>query len=484
MPDTVEEEIRGCLEGHLWNALDHQAGATPTENPAIFPGSAVIPATATLVEAIVALDGAVSQSQVKVNARVKTTANVNLATALANGQTVDGVVLATGDRVFVASQAAGAANGVYVSPASGAASRAPDFDASAEARPNTIVLVSEGTAYADTAWWLTTNAPITIGVTSLVFAQFGTAGSTPTGTGFRHATVGVEDAATKLVDTADINADQVTFPKIQNIPTDSLIGRDTAGTGDPEVVLLNVTLGMDGAGNLRREALSGDVTAPTGSNTTTIAAAVVTNPKLANMAQDTIKGRVVASTGDPQDLTPAEAREVMSLAPTPLVAAIAVNTGTSASSNSEDTIASTLIPAGAINKVLTKCIAEYAGLFGTDSTPPTLRIRWKCGGTTVLDSTALTQTGSLSAKGWHLRVMMRTETTGAAGTTSKVFGILSETTINASGVGRVLMLDGASLTLDMTNNITCDLTAQWGTNHAGNTITCYTDDILTHQLAP
>lgn len=74
--------------------------------------------------------------------------------------------------------------------------------------------------------------------------------------------------------------DAVTFPKMQNIATDSLIGRDTAGTGDPENILLDSTLKMDGSGNLQRSALTGDVTAPAGSNTTTIANNAVTTAKM------------------------------------------------------------------------------------------------------------------------------------------------------------------------------------------------------------
>jgi hypothetical protein len=68
-----------------------------------------------------------------------------------------------------------------------------------------------------------------------------------------------------------IDADVVTFAKMQNIATDSLIGRDTASSGDPENILLNATLSMDGSGNLQRAALTGDITAPAGSNATTLA---------------------------------------------------------------------------------------------------------------------------------------------------------------------------------------------------------------------
>lgn len=74
--------------------------------------------------------------------------------------------------------------------------------------------------------------------------------ATPTGTGFRHITAGVEDAAAKLVDTADINADQVTFAKIQNISTLRILGRTTAGSGDiEELTSVPITLGGTGQSN-------------------------------------------------------------------------------------------------------------------------------------------------------------------------------------------------------------------------------------------
>jgi hypothetical protein len=113
-----------------------------------------------------------------------------------------------------------------------------------------------------------------------------------------------------------LNDDGVTFAKIQNIVTDSLIGRDTAATGDPETILLNTTLSMDGSGNLQRAALAGDVTASAGSNALTIANDAVTNVKAADMAADTIKGRANgAGTGDPTDLTAAQVKTILSQTP-------------------------------------------------------------------------------------------------------------------------------------------------------------------------
>ncbi len=106
----------------------------------------------------------------KLPVRAATTANGTLATAFENGDTVDGVTLATGDRILLKDQSSGAENGIYVVAASGAPSRASDADAGAEL-VNAGVLVSEGTANADKLFICTTNAPITPGSTSLTWVN-------------------------------------------------------------------------------------------------------------------------------------------------------------------------------------------------------------------------------------------------------------------------------------------------------------------------
>lgn len=118
------------------------------------------------------LDTLEQERGAKLSARVATTAAIALASQCEAGDTIDGVVLVAGDRVLVKDQAAPAENGVYVVAASGAPSRATDFDASADVTEGAFLFVREGTANADTGWQLTTNAPITIGVTSLSFSQF------------------------------------------------------------------------------------------------------------------------------------------------------------------------------------------------------------------------------------------------------------------------------------------------------------------------
>ncbi len=109
--------------------------------------------------------------------------------------------------------------------------------------------------------------------------------------------------AANAVTTAKILDANVTLVKMANIATDSLIGRDTAGSGVPENITLNSTLEMTGAGALQRAALTGDVAATAGSNTTTIGTAAVTLAKMANIATDTLIGRDTAASGVPETIT-------------------------------------------------------------------------------------------------------------------------------------------------------------------------------------
>lgn len=112
----------------------------------------------TVAAALAKLDG-------KDSVKVATTANL---AALAGLLTVDDVVLVAGDRVLVKDQATASQNGIYVA-AAGAWSRAADADSSVEVTPGMTVPVEQGTTHADTLWELTTNSPIVLGTTALVF---------------------------------------------------------------------------------------------------------------------------------------------------------------------------------------------------------------------------------------------------------------------------------------------------------------------------
>lgn len=93
-------------------------------------------------------------------------------TLTAPGATVDGVSLTSGDRILLKNQTAPAENGIYVwNGASSTATRATDADAAAEVL-QAAVFTEEGTQ-ADTLWVCTTDAPITLGSTSLTFVNIG-----------------------------------------------------------------------------------------------------------------------------------------------------------------------------------------------------------------------------------------------------------------------------------------------------------------------
>lgn len=115
------------------------------------------------------VDNKVAGLSWKASVRVATTTNGTLATAYENGDTIDGVVLATGDRILIKNQSSQTENGIYTVNASGAPTRATDANTGAEL-VNATCLVQEGTTNAETQWTQTTNAPITIGVTNLVFS--------------------------------------------------------------------------------------------------------------------------------------------------------------------------------------------------------------------------------------------------------------------------------------------------------------------------
>ena len=118
---------------------------------------------------------------VKQAVRAATTANITLS----GTQTIDGVAVVAGNRVLVKNQTTASQNGIYV-VAAGAWARATDFDGSVadEVRAGDFCFVSEGTTNGDTGWVLTTNGTITVGTTSLTFAQFTGANASPAGANF------------------------------------------------------------------------------------------------------------------------------------------------------------------------------------------------------------------------------------------------------------------------------------------------------------
>ena len=147
-----------------------------------------------------------------------TTTAGTLATSFANGQVVDGVTLATGNRLLIKNQADATQNGIYTVNASGAPTRSTDMDNGSEF-PGAFTFVEQGTINGDTGWVCTNNAPVTLGSTNITFVQFSGAGTYTasngvllTGTNFTFAPrsgyglqTGSSGAEIKLATTSGLN---------------------------------------------------------------------------------------------------------------------------------------------------------------------------------------------------------------------------------------------------------------------------------------
>ena len=178
------------------------------------------------------VDAAVVGIDWKASVRAATTAAVTLATAFENGDTLDGVTLATGNRVLVKDQADGSENGIYTVNASGAPTRATDADTAAEITASFAVFVEEGTVNADSAWTLTNNGTVTVGTTALVFTQF---------TGLGQITAGA--GLTKAANTLDVGAGTGITVNANDVAIDTavVVRKYAANVGDGTATSYTIT---------------------------------------------------------------------------------------------------------------------------------------------------------------------------------------------------------------------------------------------------
>ena len=192
--------VTSAIQTQLDAKLDESGG---TMTGAIAMGTNKITGLGTPTDAADAatkayVDSAAQGIDWKASVRAATTAAVTLASGLENGDTLDGVTLATGNRILVKNQATGSENGIYVVAASGAPTRSTDADTAAEITSNFAVFVEEGTANADQGYVLTNDGPITVGTTALVFTQFTGLGQVTAGTGLSKTgnTIQIDDTIT------------------------------------------------------------------------------------------------------------------------------------------------------------------------------------------------------------------------------------------------------------------------------------------------
>lgn len=159
--------------------------------------------------------------------RAASTANGTLASAFANGSSLDGVTLATNDRILLKDQTAGAENGIYTVNASGAPTRATDADATSELE-NATVFVSSGTVNADKAFTQTATVT-TVGTTAQTWVQFGGGTTVTAGNGLTGTTT-----FSVLLDTASGLSVSGTGLKVDTTVVTRKYAADCAATTNPQ----------------------------------------------------------------------------------------------------------------------------------------------------------------------------------------------------------------------------------------------------------
>lgn len=153
------------------------------------------------------VDSAIEGTAWKDSARVATTSNINLASP---GATIDGVTMASGDRVLVKDQSTGSQNGIYIwNGAAAAMTRAADANTAAELE-QAVITVEEGTSAGATFRQTAVNFTLDSG--SVAWTSFGT--SAPSAS---ESTAGIAEIATQgETDTGTDNTRIVTPQKLAN----------------------------------------------------------------------------------------------------------------------------------------------------------------------------------------------------------------------------------------------------------------------------
>jgi hypothetical protein len=166
----------------------------------------------------------------KDNARVSTQANLALSSP---GATIDGVTMASSDRVLVRAQTTGSENGIYLwNGASSAMTRAVDADAALELQ-SAVVTVDEGASAGVTYRQTTVN--FTLGSGTVTWVTFGTAAPSASET-----TAGIAELATQAE--TDAGADDLRIVTPLKLKTWSMAPkRYSASIGDGSATQYTVT---------------------------------------------------------------------------------------------------------------------------------------------------------------------------------------------------------------------------------------------------
>lgn len=186
------------------------------------------------------VDAAVNNINVHEAVVAATTGNVNLNTQVRNGDTLDGILLSTNNRILVKNQNTPSQNGIYI-VTGGAATRATDYDAAGEVSAGDFVFVKGGSVNGNTGWIQTADVT-TVGTDSLTFTQFSGAGTYTAGTGL---TLTGTTFSINTATTADLSTAQTLTNKTISGSSNTLsnIGNSSLTNSAVTVGTTNISLG-------------------------------------------------------------------------------------------------------------------------------------------------------------------------------------------------------------------------------------------------
>ena len=348
----------------------------------------------------------ISNIDYKQSVRAVTTTNITLAGGAPS--TADSVSLAANDRILVTGQTTGSQNGLYYvttlgNGSNGTWTRSTDGDTTGEIDAGMIVLVTEGTVYADTQWKLTTNDPITIGTTTLTFVQNYSANSISAGT----SNVSVGSSANVTVSSAGT----------ANVLTISSTGTVVSGT---ESVTGNIT-----GGNI----LTGGLVSATGSITG------------ASVVGGVITGSSVSVTGNVTGVNHFGTNT--SVTGTTTAASVVGGVITGSSTSVTGTVTAATVNAAAIGNV------------GAAITAATVSAATIGNASAVLNGTTVSVTGTVTAASVVGGVITGSSTsvTGTTTAASVVGGVITGSSVSVTGAVTGTTITGTSVTVS-TGSIT------------------------------
>ena len=241
--NLADVDSAGLLSSTFWSDLNGATTSATINTLAKRDGNGNISVATPTADAHAAtkayVDAARSGLDVKQSVRAATTTAVLLASGLENGDTIDGVTLATGDRVLVKNQSTASENGIYVVQSSGAAVRATDFDGTGEVSGGAFTFVEEGTINADSGFVVSSNGPITVGTDAINWVQFSGAGAFIAGDGLTKngTTVNAVGTAGRISVSSDAIDIDSTYIGQNTITTLGTITTGTWGSGATNIAV-------------------------------------------------------------------------------------------------------------------------------------------------------------------------------------------------------------------------------------------------------